>query len=195
MDAFGFDELLVETVGVGQAEHDIVSAADTVLVVLCPGAGDGIQAMKSGLLETADVLVVNKADQHGADRLISDLEEALELRGMAPDAWCPLVVSCSAGKAQGVEAVNAAIAQHRAYLAGERLERARAAMRAEQVQRVVGERLLAALWNERGYDRETERLLASAPSPHAAAEQALARILAQVDNIADNLEPSTGSQP
>ncbi|MDP6519652.1 MAG: hypothetical protein QF411_07115, partial [Planctomycetota bacterium] len=132
---------------------------------------------------------------HGADRLISDLEEALELRGMAPDAWCPLVVSCSAGKAQGVEAVNAAIAQHRAYLAGERLERARAAMRAEQVQRVVGERLLAALWNERGYDRETERLLASAPSPHAAAEQALARILAQVDNIADNLEPSTGSQP
>ncbi len=193
MDAFGFDELLVETVGVGQAEYDIVSAADTVLVVLCPGAGDGIQAMKSGLLETADVLVVNKCDLHGADRLLSDLEEALELRSLAEGAWCPKVVACSAGKAEGVEGVLAAIGEHRAFIAGQPLERARAEMRAEQVRRVVGERLVETLWNEHGYRTETRRLLTSCPSPHAAAEEALARILDQVQSIAEKLEPSTGS--
>ena len=70
MDAFGFDDVvIVETVGVGQAEYDVVAAADTVMVVLCPGAGDGIQAMKAGILEVADILVVNKADLDGADRL------------------------------------------------------------------------------------------------------------------------------
>jgi LAO/AO transport system kinase len=69
MDAFGFDELLIETVGVGQAEYEVVSAADTILVVVCPGAGDAIQAMKAGLLEVADILVVNKADVPGAERL------------------------------------------------------------------------------------------------------------------------------
>lgn len=80
LDAFGFDEILLETVGVGQAEYEIVSAADTVLVVLCPGAGDGIQAMKAGILEVADVLVVNKADLPGSDRLVLDLEEAAHVR-------------------------------------------------------------------------------------------------------------------
>ena len=80
MDAFGFDRILIETVGVGQAEYDVVSAADTVVVVLCPGAGDGIQAMKAGILEVADVLVVNKADLPGADRLVLDLEDAVHTR-------------------------------------------------------------------------------------------------------------------
>ena len=80
MDAFGMEQILIETVGVGQAEYDVVAAADTVVVILCPGAGDGIQAMKAGLLEVADVLVVNKADLPGADRLADDLEEAVHVR-------------------------------------------------------------------------------------------------------------------
>ena len=191
MDAFGFDELLVETVGVGQAEHDIVSAADTVLVVLCPGAGDGIQAMKAGLLEVADVLVVNKSDLAGADRMISDLEESLELRRRKEGDWCPPVVSCSAGKAEGIGDVLAAIAQHRQYMEDGRLEAARDAMRLDQVRRVVAEQLVATLWDERGYRGEAQRLLRSSSSPHNAAQLALERILSQVAS----LEPSgEGSQ-
>ena len=80
MDAFGFDRVLVETVGVGQTELEITSAADTVIVVLVPESGDAIQAMKAGLMEIADILVVNKADRPGADRLVKELGQALHLR-------------------------------------------------------------------------------------------------------------------
>ncbi len=80
MDAFGFDRVLVETVGVGQTELEITSAADTVIVVLVPESGDAIQAMKAGLMEIADIFVVNKADRPGADRLVKELRQALHLR-------------------------------------------------------------------------------------------------------------------
>ncbi|MCY3000555.1 MAG: methylmalonyl Co-A mutase-associated GTPase MeaB [Planctomycetota bacterium] len=83
LDAFGFGTILLETVGVGQAEYDVLDAADTVVVVLCPGAGDGIQAMKAGLLEVADVLVVNKSDLPGAERLMNDLTDAASGLGAA----------------------------------------------------------------------------------------------------------------
>jgi LAO/AO transport system kinase len=80
MDAFGFQRVLVETVGVGQTELEITGAADTVVVVLVPESGDAIQAMKAGLMEIADIFVVNKADRPGADRLVKDLRMALHLR-------------------------------------------------------------------------------------------------------------------
>ena len=80
MDAFGFDRVLVETVGVGQTELEITAAADTVVVVLVPESGDGIQAMKAGLMEIADVFVVNKADRPGADRLLKEIRQAMHLR-------------------------------------------------------------------------------------------------------------------
>jgi LAO/AO transport system kinase len=80
MDAFGFDRILIETVGVGQSELDVAAAADTTVVVLVPESGDGIQVMKAGLMEIADVFVVNKADRPGADRLRQELEVALGLR-------------------------------------------------------------------------------------------------------------------
>lgn len=80
MDAFGFDRILIETVGVGQSELDVATAADTTIVVLVPESGDGIQVMKAGLMEIADVLVVNKADRPGADRLRQELEVAIGLR-------------------------------------------------------------------------------------------------------------------
>lgn len=80
MDAFGFDRVLVETVGVGQTELEITGAADTVVVILVPESGDAIQAMKAGLMEIADIFVVNKADRPGAERLVKDLRVALHLR-------------------------------------------------------------------------------------------------------------------
>ena len=179
MDAFGFDELLVETVGVGQAEYDVVSAADTVLVVLCPGAGDGIQAMKSGLLEVADVLVVNKSDAHGADRLVRDLEEAVHLRRDEHRDWRPPVVACSAGRSQGVAGVLEAVAEHRAHIAP-RLDDLRRVHRIEQVRRVVGEALERELWEHRGYKGRATALLREGVTPYEVAANVLADLVGRL---------------
>ena len=166
MDAFGLDELLIETVGVGQAEYDVVGAADTVLVVLCPGAGDGVQALKSGILEVADVLCVNKADLTGADRLVSDLEEAVELRAHEPhEGWVTPVVSCSAGKSEGVDGVLAALASHREWLEDGRLEEHRKARRLAQVRRAVIEAVDTELWETAGWRDRAHDLLETG-EPH-----------------------------
>lgn len=175
MDAFGLDEVLIETVGVGQAEYDVVSATDSVLVVLCPGAGDAIQAMKSGLLEVADVLVVNKSDAHGADRLVQDLEEAVHLRRDETRDWRPPVVACSAGRSQGVAAVLEAVARHRAHIAP-RLELLRRAQRVDQVRRVVGEALERELWEHRGFKTRVSALLGEGVTPYEVAEGVLAEL-------------------
>ena len=178
MDAFGFEEVLLETVGVGQAEYDVVSAADTVLVVLCPGAGDGIQAMKAGLLEVADVLVVNKTDVPGAERLVLDLEESVQIRRAAESAWIAPVVSCSAGRGQGIGDVLAAIERHRQHLrGGGRLEERRGRMRVEQVRRAVGEGLDEELWEARGTRARVEALLAAGATPYDIAGDLLAELV------------------
>ena len=148
MDAFGFDDVLVETVGVGQAEYDVVSAADTVVVVLCPGAGDSIQAMKSGLLEVADVLVVNKDDLPGAHRLASDLSEAIHIRLAGRDKWVTPVVLCSAGRGTGIDDVAKAIEDHRAFLGEAGLSAARKAKRLGQVRMVTAEWVDQEVWSD-----------------------------------------------
>ena len=178
MDAFGFEEILLETVGVGQAEYDVVAAADTTLVVLCPGAGDGIQAMKSGLLEVADVLVVNKADATGADRLAPALEEAVHVRTAGKDRWAPPVVSCSAGLGKDVERVVEAIHQHRSHLAEEgRLEQQRRERRVEQVERVVSERWHEAVWHEGGWRDRVRTLFEGSVTPYDVASGILRELL------------------
>jgi LAO/AO transport system kinase len=176
MDAFGFDLVLVETVGVGQAEYDVVSAADTVLVVLCPGAGDGIQAMKSGLLEVADVLVVNKADLAGADRLVCDLEEAVHIRQAGRSAWQTPVVTCSAGEGRDVETVLEAVAAHRAWLQDGRLDDVRREKRVQQVKRVLSERLLEHVWDAGGATRRVRALIAAGEPPYDVAAKLYAEL-------------------
>ena len=166
MDAFGMDDVLLETVGVGQAEYDVIQAADTVVVVLCPGAGDGVQAMKSGLLEVADVLVVNKEDLPGAHRLASDLEEAVHIRLAGKDVWQTPIVMCSAGRGKGVEGVLDAIDAHRASLGEEGLAQLRKKKRCGQVRLAVGELLDEALWGEGGYSQRVEDELAAGRTPY-----------------------------
>jgi LAO/AO transport system kinase len=177
MDAFGFDELLIETVGVGQAEYDVVGAADTVLVVLCPGAGDGIQAMKAGLLEVADVLVVNKADLEGADRLVLDLEEAVHTRDVRHDDWAVPVVTASAARGEGTDEVLDAVDRHRAHVRDLGLEDLRRARRVHQVRRVVEERLEEELWGARGFTQRVETALAGEATPYDVAGEILDAIL------------------
>lgn len=176
MDAFGFDEVLLETVGVGQAEYDVISAADTVVVVLCPGAGDTVQSMKSGLLEVADVLVVNKSDLPGADRLANDLIESVHIRQAGKTEWVTPVVSCSAGREEGVERVTEAIENHRAFLSRGDLELRRRTKRVEQVVRVVSERLHETLWRGRGYEARVRDFLERGVAPYDVADLVLGEI-------------------
>jgi LAO/AO transport system kinase len=127
LDAFGMDVVLVETVGVGQTELDVMRLADSIVVVLVPEAGDTIQVMKAGLLEIADVFVVNKADRDGAMRMASELEQMLHLR--PPSPWAIPVLPTSASVGRGVDAVLAALERHRAFVGGDPDRAARTAAR------------------------------------------------------------------
>jgi LAO/AO transport system kinase len=118
LDAAGCDVVLVETVGVGQSEVEVVALADTTVVLLAPGMGDGIQAAKAGILEVADVFVVNKADREGADQTIRDLKHMISLgrRGTAGPSWRAPIVRTVATRGEGIEDLLAAIEQHRAWM-------------------------------------------------------------------------------
>lgn len=115
MDAFGFDVILVETVGVGQSEVDIVKTADTTMVVVIPGMGDDIQAIKAGILEIGDLLTINKADREGADKLNIEMEMMLELNPDKVD-WRPPINRTIANKDIGIDKVVDSLAEHRKYL-------------------------------------------------------------------------------
>jgi LAO/AO transport system kinase len=116
LEGAGCDVIVVETVGVGQAEVEIASLADTTLVLLAPGMGDAIQAVKAGVLEIADVFVINKADRPGADATYRDIQGMLALGERAPADWRPQVVRATAVRGEGIDDVVAAIAKHRAWL-------------------------------------------------------------------------------
>src|SRR5688572_25827087 len=117
LDAFGKDVVLVETVGVGQGEVDIVRLADTVVVVLVPNLGDDVQAVKAGIMEIADAFVVNKADLAGADKVAGEVEASLGLAHGRTE-WTPPIVRTIAEKGEGVAAVAQAIADHGAWSRG-----------------------------------------------------------------------------
>lgn len=175
MDAFGFDTLLIETVGVGQTEYEIVSAADLVLVVLCPGAGDGIQAMKAGLLEVADVLVANKSDQPGNEQLVLDLEDALKLRALSrrAEARDVAVVPVSAHTGAGLDVLADTIAAARSARGQEELARQRREKRLRQVRRILRERLEDELFGHGGPGERAAALLGQSRTPYDVADELL----------------------
>jgi LAO/AO transport system kinase len=118
LDCAGFDVVLVETVGVGQAEVDIVRTADTCVVVLVPGMGDSVQIIKAGLMEIADLFVVNKADREGALLLEKDLYSLLSLEEHAHDQWKPLIIKSVGTTGEGISEIVAGITGHLAWLEG-----------------------------------------------------------------------------
>ncbi|WP_026928960.1 methylmalonyl Co-A mutase-associated GTPase MeaB [Glycomyces tenuis] len=136
LEGLGFDVVLVETVGVGQAEVEIAGLADTTLLLLAPGMGDGIQAVKAGVVEIADVYVVNKADRPGADSVVRDLRAMMSLVKREPGEWREPICKTVAQDGEGVDELVAAIAKHRDWLSGadrlaaKRRERAAAEIRA-----------------------------------------------------------------
>jgi len=125
LDSAGFDLVLVETVGVGQAEVDIVRAADTCLVVLVPGMGDSVQSIKAGILEIADLFIINKADREGADLLQKDLRVLLSLAEYSKEAWKPEILQTVATSGDGIDEVLEQVGKHRAWFKSSKLAESR----------------------------------------------------------------------
>jgi len=119
VERYGFHEVLLETVGVGQAEHAIRHSVDTLVMVMQPNAGDAIQAMKSGILELADIYVINKADLTGAAKGASEIRGIVQRR-YSESAWMPPVISVSQGDDKGLETLDAAISDHLVWQAQHR---------------------------------------------------------------------------
>jgi LAO/AO transport system kinase len=191
LDAAGFDWVLVETVGVGQDEIDVVRAVDTVVLVTLPGLGDDIQAIKAGIMEIADVFVINKADREGAERTARDLQVALGLAEESP-GWRPPILKTVARLGSGVEELAAAIESHRRHLlaSGERRERARARLRL-RVEAILQRRVLAAADRRLGLEQALERALAERTDPYTVAD----RLFAGVTRLGDGDEAAEASQP
>ena len=176
LDAFGFPNVLVETVGVGQTELEIASAVDSVAVVLVPESGDGIQAMKAGLMEIADIFVVNKSDRPGADRLVRDLGLAMHLKagqgkgGDASAPWDAPVLKTSAERGEGIDGLlEAFLDHHRRLLESAELERRRDRRARERIRDIVESKL---------HRRATEFLAADPRLPDWSADVAAGRATA-----------------
>lgn len=148
LDAFGKDVVILETVGVGQSELDIARAADSTLVVLVPESGDGVQAMKAGLMEIADIFVLNKADRPLADRAVDELRSALELKA-AHYSWKPPVIPAVASKGEGLDQVLNTLKKHRRALAESgALKEKRRNRRRERIRRAVENELRRRFWTD-----------------------------------------------
>ena len=186
LDAVGCDVVLVETVGVGQSEIEIVALADTTVVLLAPGAGDGIQAAKAGVLEVADVFVVNKADRAGADETVRDLRRMISLAPgegseVAGARWRVPVQRTVAARGEGMDELMTSLDAHLRWLdaSGER-ERRRLARAGAEIRAIVLERVRARLDEARGAQDLSElatRVLDGELDPYRAADQLAADIV------------------
>jgi LAO/AO transport system kinase len=210
LDAFGKDKVIIETVGAGQNEIDIVRTADTVAVLVPPGSGDDVQMLKAGILEIADLFIVNKADLEGADRTVSDLREMLHMRGGEStkdgghhggaagdpadetsgdgddsEGWEPRILETVADRGEGVAALIDALDDHRAYLedSGALDEKARTRY-AEEIRTLLREdtrELLAEEIDARGgLDADVDAVLARETDPYAVADEIIAPLEACV---------------
>jgi LAO/AO transport system kinase len=176
LDAAGFDWVLVETVGVGQDEVDIVRSADTVVLVTIPGLGDDIQAIKAGILEIADVFVINKADREGVERSVKDLQMMLSIGEHGE--WLPPIVKTVASREEGIDGVLAEIERHREHLtASGEIERRRRSHLRLRVETILKERVVAAADRVLGVDREVERGHLQKTDPYRVADRLFAGVL------------------
>jgi LAO/AO transport system kinase len=180
MDAAGFDIILIETVGVGQAELDIVSATHTTIVIEAPGMGDAVQALKAGILEIGDIIVVNKADLPGADKTRKELQAALQL-GLSmtdlEDAWSPPVLSTVAIKGEGIGDLAEAIDNHKGHLKSSGAwEQRQADLIRSEMEQILRE-LLAEQFHSKqpdgSFDQSVQRVLDREISPRKAVEDML----------------------
>lgn len=175
LDAAGFDVVILETVGVGQAEVDVISVAHTVVVVSVPGLGDDIQAIKAGLIEIADIHVVNKADRPGADLTVKQLRESLRLAMGQPGKWDVPIVKTTAASGDGVPQLLDKTAEHREWMTANGairdVERRNAATRIRwAAEALIAEKLRA---GHRDFDAAVDALIVREDEPRQAAARLL----------------------
>jgi LAO/AO transport system kinase len=181
LDAAGCDVVLVETVGVGQSEVEIAGLADTTIVLLAPGMGDGIQAAKAGILEIGDVFVVNKADRDGADATVRDLRHMISLGDRTePGLWRPPVVKTVAARGEGVDDVMEALDKHQGWLDATGTLRLRRLKRAaDEIEAIALAALRARMGDLRaghGLDDNAAAVVEGQIDPYAAADDILAQL-------------------
>jgi len=171
LEAAGFELIVFETIGVGQAELDVVEAVDSVVVVLTPQSGDAVQAMKAGLVEIADIFVVNKSDQGGADLALRNLESIMSL---AERRWSPPLLKAAAERGEGIAELEEALDRHRAFLDRGPLQERRRARLKSLLTGIITEELELRLWEELEIlNGKVEELLERRASPYRLAEEIL----------------------
>jgi LAO/AO transport system kinase len=180
LDAAGFQKIIVETVGVGQDEVEIVKTADVSVVVLVPGMGDDVQALKAGIMEISDVFVINKADRDGVHRTEKELEAMLSLT-MRPDLWLPPIVKTVATENKGIEELAAAITSYREYQQhAEASHTRRASIARWRILELLREELLTRAMSHNGADAQLDALAADVAQkkrdPYSAVEEILKAI-------------------
>jgi LAO/AO transport system kinase len=181
LSAAGCDVVLLETVGVGQAEVEVARLADTTLVLLAPGMGDGIQAAKAGILEVADVFVVNKADREGADTVVRDLRYMLSLGDRRTDqGWRVPIVKTVASRGEGAQDVVEEVERHGAWLASSgSLDARRRARAADEVEAIAVTALRERIGDLRDgdlLDTLAGRVVAGDTDPYTAADELVAAV-------------------
>ena len=180
LDAAGFDIVLVETVGVGQDEVDIIRMVQTNVVVLVPGMGDDIQAIKAGLMEIGDIFAVNKADRPGTDKTVTEVTMMMSLVEEHGD-WIPPIVKTVASRGEGIAELESALEKHAQYLAAsgelERRNRERVRIRIETLlkEKFMG-RLIGGALPASDYEKILDDVLRKRNNPHDAAESVLTRV-------------------
>ena len=180
LDASGFDMILVETVGVGQDEVEVVRTVQTNVVVLVPGMGDDIQAIKAGIMEIGDIFVVNKADRPGADKTVTEVTTMMSLVEEHGD-WIPPIVKTVASTTDGIDQLDEAITKHHEYLAAsgelDHRNRERVRMRIEtQLKEKFMDRLIGGTIARADYEQLLDDVLSKRNNPHDAAESVLRRV-------------------
>jgi LAO/AO transport system kinase len=180
LDAAGKDVVIIETVGVGQDEIDIVRTADVSVVTIVPGSGDEVQALKAGIMEIADIFVVNKADREGADRTVASIEANLSLQTFAPGEWRPPILKTEATTARGVPELLEAIERFRAHTEATRGARRRA--RAEfRLRELLAQRFLQhvehRVLDAGEFGRILDRMAARELDPYTAVDEIMKRAL------------------
>jgi LAO/AO transport system kinase len=179
LDAAGFDLILVETVGVGQDEVEVVRTVQTNVVVLVPGMGDDIQAIKAGIMEIGDIFVVNKADRPGADKTVNEVTMMMSLAEEHGE-WVPPIVKTVASKSEGIDDLNSAVCKHYEYLhkSGElqrrNRERVRIRIETDLKQKFI-DRLIGGAVSREEYEKLLDDVLEKRNNPHDAAEGLLRR--------------------
>jgi LAO/AO transport system kinase len=175
LDAAGYDFIILETVGVGQSELDIVQAADTTIVVLVPESGDSVQAMKAGLMEIADFFVLNKSDRPGADQAIASLQTTLMMKDHDEKTWMPGIIKTIATENKGLSEIQLEIQRHRTFMKDQNLFiTKREKQTKNRIKEIVESKIREDLWSESGeksLNSTLEKVILGNLSPYHIAEE------------------------